>query len=134
MKYLILVALLTTALFSKSYKAFAQEHNYETNYEKAVAIAKKEKKDILMVQITNYCPWCRKLEKKVLASQEVDSYIHKNYVPLIVNREEGNLPEQFKTPIVPVTYVISYKETTKFKATPGYHGKLDFLHLIQKSQ
>ena len=134
MKYIILVALLTTALFSKSYKAFALEHKYETSYEQAVAIAKKEKKDILMVQITNYCPWCRKLEKKVLASPKVDSYIHKNYVPLIVNREEGNLPKQFKTPIVPVTYVISYKDNTKFKATPGYQGKSDFLHLLKKSK
>ena len=134
MKYIILVALLTTALFSKSYKAFAQEHKYETSYEKAVAIAKKEKKDILMVQITNYCPWCRKLEKKVLASDTVDSYIHKNYVPLIVNREEGKLPKQFKTPIVPVTYIISYKSDAEFKATPGYHSKSDFLHLIKKSQ
>ncbi len=134
MKYLILVALLTTALFSKSYKAFASEHKYETSYEKAVAKAKKEKKDILMVEVTNYCPWCRKLEKKVLSSQKVDSYIHKNYVPLIVNREEGKLPKQFETPIVPVTYIISYKNDAEFKATPGYQSKLDFLHLLKKSQ
>jgi len=132
MKYLILVAFVTTVLFSKSYKEFAQEYRYETSYEKALQRAKSSKRDIFMVQITNYCPWCRKLEKRVLASPEIDAMIHERYIPLIINREEGLLPAQFKTPIVPVTYIINYKDAEDFKSIAGYKSKSDFLHIIQK--
>lgn len=120
-------------LFAKSYKEFAKEFGYETSYTQAVERAKKEHKDILMLEVTNYCPWCRKMEKKVLSAENIDSYIQKNYIPLIVNREEGGLPKAFHTPIVPVTYIISYKDTEKIKATPGYQGKSDFLHLIKNA-
>ena len=132
MKKLLLLVLLTVLTYAQSYKEFATKYKYETNYEKALERAKAEKKDILLVQVTNYCPWCRKLEKKVLAKDVVNSEIHKNYIPLIVNREEHTLDKRFDTPIVPVTYIISYKDDTQFKAKPGYHSKLDFLHIIKK--
>ena len=131
-KKLLLVALLSSLAFAKSYKEFAAEYKYETNYDKALQRAKVQKKDILLVLVTNYCPWCRKLEKKVLASERVNEVVQKNYIPLIVNREEGTLKKQFETPIVPVTYIISYKDDTKFTTTRGYKGKENYLHLIQK--
>jgi len=131
-KYLLLVVLVTSTLFSQTYKEFALKYKYETDYKKALKRAKLEKKDILMVQITNYCPWCRKLEKKVLASKKVNTLVHKEYIPLIVNREEKTLDKRFDTPIVPVTYIISYKDDTKFSKTPGYKGKDNFLYIIKK--
>ena len=132
MKKIVLFLLLVTLAFAQSYKEFAQKYGYETDYKKALKRAKVEKKDILLVEVTNYCPWCRKLEKKVLASKKVDNYIHKNYIPLIVNREEKKLPKEFDTPIVPVTYVINYKDSKDFKQTRGYKSKNDFLNIIQK--
>lgn len=132
MKFLLLSLLLATLAFGQSYKKFAAEYKYETSYEKALTRAKAEKKDILLIQITNYCPWCRKLEKRVLANKEVNAQIHKDYIPLIVNREEKTLPKRFDTPIVPVTYIISYKDDTKFISKPGYKSKEDFLHVIKK--
>jgi len=134
MKKLLLLLLLNVMVFAASYKDFAVKYNYETSYEKAVECAKIEKKDILLIQVTNYCPWCRKLEKKVLARDVVDSAVHKDFIPLIVNREEHTLPKRFDTPIVPVTYIISYEDDSKFSATPGYKGKSDFLLLLKKGK
>lgn len=131
MKKLLLVVLLTTLLFANSYKDFAAKYKYEINYEKALQKAKKEKKNILLVQVTNYCPWCRKLEKRVLAKDMVNAQIHKNYIPLIVNREEKTLPKRFETPTVPVTYIINYKDDADFKSFAGYKSKDDFLHIIK---
>lgn len=132
MKTLLIIALLTTLSFAQSYKEFAKDYGYETNYASALAKAKKAKKPILMVQVTNYCPWCRKLEKKVLAKEKINSDIHKHYIPLIVNRAEASLPKQFATPIVPVTYIIDYKDDTKFTKIMGYKNKKDFAYLIRK--
>jgi len=132
MKKIVLILLFVTLAFAQSYKEFAKEYKYETEYAQALKRAKAEKKDILLVQITNYCPWCRKLEKKVLASKRVNKEVQKNYIPLIVNREEGRLDKRFDTPIIPVTYIISYKDDTKFISKPGYQSKSDFLYMIQK--
>ncbi len=132
MKKLLLIALLATLSFAQSYKDFARDYGYETVYSVALAKAKKEKKPILMVQVTNYCPWCRKLEKKVLAKEKINTDIHKRFIPLIVNREEAALPKRFATPIVPVTYIIDYKDDTKFTKIMGYKNKQDFAHLIKK--
>ena len=132
MKKLLLLVLLTVLTYAQSYKEFAAKYKYETSYEKALERAKSEKKDILLVQVTNYCPWCRKLEKKVLAKDAVNSAVHKDYIPLIVNREEHTLDKRFDTPIVPVTYIVSYKNDTEIKSMPGYHGKSDFLDMIKK--
>jgi len=132
MRFLLLSLFLTTLAFGQSYKQFAKEYKYETSYAKALQRAKLEKKDILMIQITNYCPWCRKLEKRVLAKKKVNMLIHKNYIPLIVNREEKTLDKRFDTPIVPVTSIIDYRDDTKFIAKVGYRSKEDFLHIIKK--
>ena len=120
------------AVFGPVYKNFAKKYKYETSYKEALKRSKLEKKDILMIQVTNYCPWCRKLEKRVLADKELNAQVHKDYIPLIVNREEKTLDKRFDTPIVPVTYIISYKDDTKFISKPGYRSKEDFLHIIKK--
>ncbi len=132
MKKLLLLTLFVSLAFAQSYKEFAKKYNYETNYEQALKRAKAEKKDILMVQVTNYCPWCRKLEKKVLAKKSVNAEVQKRYIPLIVNREEKSLNKRFDTPIVPVTYIISYKDDANFTSKPGYQGKEDFLYMLKK--
>ena len=132
MKQLLLLALLATLAFAQSYKEFAVKYKYETNYEQALKLAKAQKKDIMLFEMTNYCPWCKKMEKKVLAKKSIDAIVQKNYIPLIVNREEGGLPKQFATPIVPVTYIISYKDEMKFRATPGFQNKHDFMFVLQK--
>ncbi|WP_457749671.1 thioredoxin family protein [Sulfurimonas sp.] len=131
MKNILIIVFLATLSFAQSYKDFAKEYGYETDYKAALIKAKKEQKPILMVQVTNYCPWCRKLEKKVLAKEKINTDIHKRYIPLIVNREEAKLPKRFATPIVPVTYIIDYKDDTKFTKIMGYKNKKDFTHMIK---
>lgn len=132
MKNLLLIVLLSMVMFAQSYQEFALKYGYETNYEKALTRAKKEKKEILMVQVSNYCPWCRKLEKRTLADSKIDKAIHKDYIPLIVNRQEKTLHKRFDTPIIPVTYIIDYKDDSKFIDLRGYQGKNEFLTFIEK--
>lgn len=131
-KILLLIMMMSTLVFAQSYQEFAAKYKYETDYAQALQRAKAEKKNLLMVQVSNYCPWCRKLEKKVLARDIVNEEIQKNYVPLIINREEGKLNKRFATPIVPVTYIVNYKDDTDFKTIRGYQDKEDFLHNLKK--
>jgi len=131
MKKLLLIVLLVAELFGQTYREFAAEYKYETSYEKALKRSEVEQKDILVVVISNYCPWCRKLEKRVLAHKVVNSEIQNHYIPLIVNREEGKLEKKFETPIVPVTYIVNYKNTKDIKAIHGYKNREDYLHQLE---
>ena len=130
--YIAIIMLMSTLAYGQSYKEFAQKFGYELSYEKAMIRAKQEKKDVLLIQVSNYCPWCRKLEKRTLSSEKINALVQKKYIPLIVNRQEGTLHKRFATPIVPVSYIINYTDDTKFKSFPGYQNKTDFYSIISR--
>ncbi len=82
--------------------------------------------------VTNYCPWCRKYEKRTLSDININAEIHKRFIPLILNREKGQFPEQFKTPIVPVTYIVNHRDEGIVKKEMGYKGKKDLKEILDK--
>jgi len=131
-KILLLMTLLTTMVSAQTIEQFAQKHHYETNFDVALQKAEKAHKPIFFVMVTNYCPWCRKYEKQTLSDTKVDALIHKRYIPLILNREKGAFPERFKTPIVPVTYIINHKDGSIVKKEMGYKGKRELLEILEK--
>lgn len=69
MKKMVLLIALITTLFAEGYKDFAKEMAYETKYETALQRAKKENKNLMVLMVTNYCPWCSKFEKKLLVTK-----------------------------------------------------------------
>lgn len=115
-------------------KSFAIEMGYETNYHQALAKAKKEKKNLLFVLGANYCPWCRKFEQRVLLKKEVNQAIHQKYIPLILNREEGNFPEQYKNSMTPVVHFIDYQTGKSYHHVVGYNNREEFLHLLSQDK
>ncbi|MBT5935755.1 thioredoxin family protein [Sulfurimonas sp.] len=130
--YIVIIMLMSTLAYGQSYKEFAKKFSYELSYEQAMKRAKEEKKDVLLIQVSNYCPWCRKLEKRTLSSDKINKLIQQKYIPLIVNRQEGTLHKRFATPVVPVSYIIDYRDDTKFKSFPGYQSKTDFYSIVSK--
>ena len=131
MKALLITFLLTALLGAQSLEEFAAKHHYETDYTVALQKAKKAHKFVFFVMVTNYCPWCRKYEKRTLSNPEIDADIHKRYIPLILNREKGNFPPQFKTPIVPVTYIVNHKDERIMKKIMGFKSKKDLKEALK---
>lgn len=117
---------------AKSHKDFAREMFYETDYQVALKKAKEEKKDIMLVVVANFCPWCQKLEKLVLSKQSVNQKIHEKYIPVIMNREIPNFPKKFDSPIIPTMFFIDYKDESINAKVIGYNNRHDFLNLINE--
>lgn len=132
MKKIILLTLLWSLALGESYKDFAKEMAYETSYETALERAKKEKKELMVLMITNYCPWCSKFEKKTLADQAIDKTIKSNYIPLIINREEKNFPKYLNAPVVPVVFFVKPNGEKVIYENIGFSNKEDFLNLLQQ--
>ncbi len=110
---------------------FASEMKYETNYDEAVKRSKKEQKNIMMVLVSNYCPWCRKFEQRVLLKEEVNAIIQKNYIPLILNREKDPFPKEFDTGFTPIVHFIDHKTQKSYKNVIGYNNKDEFTYILK---
>ena len=131
MRALLLSFLLTTLLGAQTLEEFAAKYHYETNYDVALKKAQKAHKPLFLIMVTNYCPWCRKYEKRTLSDPTINKDIHKRYVPLILNREKGEFPDQFKTPIVPISYVVNSYNEKIVKKVMGYKGKKDLKEALK---
>ncbi|OHE02065.1 MAG: hypothetical protein A3K14_05505 [Sulfurimonas sp. RIFCSPLOWO2_12_FULL_36_74] len=132
MKKLILFALMSTLLFGEGYKEFAKEMSYETNYETALNKAKKENKNLMVLIISNFCPWCTKFEKKTLTDKTVDGALKSKYIPLIINKEEGNFPSYLTAPVVPTVFFVKTNEEKVFHESVGFSSKAEFLNLLKQ--
>ncbi len=110
---------------------FASEMKYETNYDEAVKKSKKLQKNIMLVLVSNFCPWCRKFEQRVLLKKEVNDLIQKNYIPLILNKEKDPFPKEFDTGFTPIIHFIDYKMQKSYKNVIGYNNKDEFTYILK---
>ncbi|MBU0631190.1 thioredoxin family protein [bacterium] len=126
-KLFVLMLFLGTLASAQSYKEFAVMRGYETDYKTAIAKAKMEKKDLLFVMVANYCPWCKKLEKRKLAKEQMNDLIHKKFIPLILNREEHNFPKQYESAVIPMIYTVNYEDEKIKEKSMGFTEISEFL-------
>lgn len=131
MKKIVLFLALGVLLLGDGYKEFAQSMQYETNYEKALGRAKAEGKNLMVLMITNYCPWCAKFEKKTLSDAQIDAMVKSNYIPLIINKEEKNFPSFLNAPMVPTTFFVDAKNQKILHESVGFSNKTDFENLLK---
>ncbi len=110
---------------------FATVAGYETDYATALKKARAEKKPIMLVLVSNFCPWCRKFEARVLLKKEVNALIHEDYIPLILNKERDQFPKRFDMAFTPIVHFIDYKTEKSFKSVAGYNNKEEFLYLLR---
>ena len=116
-----------------THENFAEHMGYETDYKVALAKAKKAGKPLFIFMTTSYCPWCRKLENRMLSKEDIDKKIQEKYVPAMLNFSKKNFPEQFKkVAIVPALYIVDNKTEKILHQFVGYHNRMDFLHLLDK--
>jgi thioredoxin-related protein len=132
MNKILLLLCLTILAFGSDYKDFAQKMGYETSYKQALERAKEEDKDVMVLTISNFCPWCSKLEKRVLSKDEVDTIVKAKFIPVILNKEEKKLPHNYAAPIVPTLYLVKPKKEEVYDTQVGYLNKVDMIKFIAK--
>lgn len=104
---LLMFSVSLQADYWEDYNLFAKYMGYETDYYKAIALAKKEKKDLLFIMVNEGCPFCHRLIDKLLTKDGIREYIDKTYVKLIINSDKNkDFPKKLHRPFAPVTYII----------------------------
>lgn len=115
-----------------SHENFAKVMDYETNYQTALSKAQKENKPLLLFMTTSYCPWCRKLEDRLLSQPKINAKIHQRYIPVTLNLDKDNYPKPFgKTRFTPIIYIVDAKRQTIVHQFVGYSAKDAFIHLLK---
>lgn len=124
---------LSHAKTAVTHETFAADMGYETNYQTALAKAKKEDKEIMLFMTTSYCPWCRKLENRILSQNDIDAKIKEQFIPLVLNLDKDTYPKQFtKTRITPVLYIVDPEDEMLFDKFLGYSARGDFLQVLKE--
>ena len=134
MKLLFTLFLLFLPLQANHIDDFAIEMDYETSYDKALQKANKEHKILMLVLVSNYCSWCRKLERTTLSSDLVNDVIEDDFVALILDKNAHNYDDKFIPPLVPTTHFINPNNQKIIKTKYGYDKKENFYTLLKKLQ
>lgn len=111
-----------------------QELGYGTDYANALDKAKREHKNVMLVVVSNQCPWCRKFEQQVLRRKEVNAAVHRKYVPVIVNKEKGGLPAAFNLGFTPIVYFIDPKTGKSYHRSVGYNEREAFMYWLNSDK
>jgi thioredoxin-related protein len=111
----------------------AKELGYHSDYNKALRIAKQENKPLMLVVVTSYCPWCRKFERKTLASKTVAPVIKSTYIPVIVDRNNDaeSFPKQYQTPRIPTVFFIDPNDEKEYWESIGYLNRKEFSEALK---
>jgi len=128
MKLLLTLCLLILTLFAAHIDKYAAEMGFERDYKTALAKAKKAKKPLMMVLGADYCPWCRKFERKTLSSKLVQPYLKNDVITLIVDKRYDieSFPKEFRTSFTPKVFFINPFTQKSFYETTAYMKKRDF--------
>jgi thioredoxin-related protein len=97
--FIIIGAILFAQGPSKPYNPVADA---KAELKKAIDLAKKENKHVLIQVGGNWCPWCLRFHAMAKGAQVIDSLINADYVYLLLNYSKENknwdLMEQFGYP------------------------------------
>lgn len=106
MKKIITLFIVITFAFN----SYAQEKVHWISFEKAIELNKKNPKPILVDIYTDWCGWCKKMDRETYANPVIAKYINKNYHPVKMDGEG-------KEPITYKEYTFKYKS----QGRSGYH-------------
>lgn len=129
MKIIIVLLTLFNFIYAAQIDEFAAEVNYLRNYEMAIMTAKKQNKIVMLVVVGDYCPWCKKFERKTLTDSAVMAKANESFVGIIIDKykDKGKYPQEFSAPLIPAVFFINPKDGQSVQETVAYMKPDEFM-------
>lgn len=105
---------------------FAETIPFETSYKTAMEKAINKNKVLMVVVTQTYCPWCDKFKQKTLVDKEIVKEVNKHFVPVLLNKDKDEMPEDIRARMVPTTFFLDHEGGEIF-STIGYKHPRKFL-------
>ncbi|MGY6560307.1 MAG: thioredoxin family protein [Nitritalea sp.] len=145
MRFLIPLALLWMLPLATSAQGQAQEQIHWMQFEEAVQASAAVPKMVLVDVYTDWCGWCKKMDKETFTDQEVIAYINAHFYPVKLNAERTDRSFEFRgksyteASIAKAMRVRSYPNFILMDASmenitqlPGYRKPKDFLESLER--
>ena len=111
------------ALFSLllSLPLLSAEILFINDYETGLSKAKEVKKPVMLMVVTQYCLWCRKMKTATLTDDRIVERIKREFVPVMIYRDQqkGTYPDAFSARLVPTFYFLD-ENGEEFYSSYGY--------------
>lgn len=78
---------------ASSHDAKASSNIVWTNFSDGVKKAKQDKKKMFLDFYTDWCTYCKKMDKETFTEEKVSSFMNKNFISIKVNAESNNIIE-----------------------------------------
>ena len=136
MKSLLLIVTICFNIYAANIDKFANETGFQRDFKVAIEKAKKANKPLMMVLSADFCPWCRKFERKTLNSSLIKTILDRDIVTLVVDKkfDKDTFPDEFQTSMTPRVFFINPHSEKSFFQTAGYIKKSDFKKKIEDMQ
>lgn len=105
----------------------------DNDWNKALALSKEKGKPIYIEFYAKWCGYCKKFKQNTLNDEEVKTYLSKNYIPIVIDAEEGQgieLKKKYNVNGYP-THVAVDTELNQKAVTYGYLKSDQFLQWIK---
>ena len=135
MKIIFTLLFVISTLFSAHIDEFASNMGYYRDYDKALEKAKIENKPVMLVVVGDYCPWCRKFERKTLQKQKIAFKVQKDFIPVIVdkNLDKEKYPKKYFPAVVPNVYFINPHKNESMFESLGYVKKKPYAKNLNRA-
>ncbi len=116
-------------VFAAHIDEFASEVGYLRDYNTALKSAKEQNKLVMLVVVGDYCPWCKKFERKTLKSPEVKAQVDKAFIAVVVDKykDKGQYPKEFYAPLIPAVYFVDPSNGKSILETVAYMKKAEYM-------
>jgi len=133
---LTLSVLMVMTLSTASYSA---EFEWTHDYDEAIRMAHKGKKDIYLFIGADICKFCKKYKEQTLSDKEVMKRLTKDYIPVYLSRDQHLIPDNFETAGVPRHYFLKengkvFFSTRGLLEIEGFYTMLDEAELMSPSE
>jgi thioredoxin-related protein len=136
------------ALFFSSQAIYSQQ----LSFDEALKTAKKEHKKVIVDIYTDWCGWCKKMDREAYSDAGIQKIINDNFIYVKLNAEgsgvnnyngksytDGELAEYFQVTGYPTTVFLDSKgkiiefdyDKTRMSNLPGYYEIKDFKKILE---
>ncbi|MEM9856135.1 MAG: DUF255 domain-containing protein [Bacteroidota bacterium] len=88
MRILKSIILLTVVLGTLGFTTYEEPKVNWLTFEEAVEKSKTEKRKIFIDVYTDWCGWCKVMDKKTFSNREIAGYLNENFYPVKFNAEQ----------------------------------------------
>jgi thioredoxin-related protein len=108
---------------------FGFKSDFMHDYNKALELAKSQKKDVYLLVTSEDCKWCRKFEKVTLSDEETMKMLKEKFILLVLNRDKDVIPDHIKAKRVPKHFFLDSNGELIYSIL-GYWNPEDFASFV----